>query len=38
LKRWVADPQSIKPSCLMPAFGLSERDVDAIVGYLLTLR
>jgi cytochrome c oxidase subunit 2 len=20
LKRWVADPQSIKPSCLMPAF------------------
>jgi cytochrome c oxidase subunit 2 len=38
LKRWVANPQSIKPSCLMPAFGLSEGDVDAIVGYLLTLR
>jgi cytochrome c oxidase subunit II len=38
LRRWIADPQSIKPGCLMPAFGLSERDQDLIVDYLLTLR
>jgi cytochrome c oxidase subunit 2 len=38
LEHWVADPQSMKPGCLMPAFGLSPRDRDLIVGYLLTLR
>jgi cytochrome c oxidase subunit 2 len=38
LRRWVADPQRIKPGCLMPAFGLSDRERDDIVRYLLTLR
>src|SRR5262245_34462863 len=38
LGRWVADPQPIKPGCLMPAFGLADRDRDDIVRYLLTLR
>jgi cytochrome c oxidase subunit 2 len=38
LRRWVADPQQIKPGCLMPAFGLSDREYDKIVRYLLTLR
>jgi cytochrome c oxidase subunit 2 len=38
LRRWVQDPQTIKPGCLMPAFGLSDRERDEIVGYLLTLR
>jgi cytochrome c oxidase subunit 2 len=38
LRRWVADPQTIKPGCLMPAFGLSEQDRDELVRYLLTLR
>jgi cytochrome c oxidase subunit II len=38
LRRWVLDPQTIKPGCLMPAFGLGERDRDEIVRYLLTLR
>jgi cytochrome c oxidase subunit II len=38
LRRWVADPQPIKPGCLMPAFGLGERERDDIVRYLLTLR
>jgi cytochrome c oxidase subunit 2 len=38
LRRWVADPQQIKPGCLMPAFGLSDRDTDDIARYLLTLR
>ncbi len=35
---WVADPQRIKPACLMPAFGLGDRERDDIVRYLLTLR
>ena len=38
LRRWVDDPQTIKPGCLMPAFGLSDRDRDLIVDYLMTLR
>ncbi len=38
LRRWVADPQPIKPGCLMPAFGLGERERADIVRYLLTLR
>jgi cytochrome c oxidase subunit 2 len=38
LRRWVADPQPIKPGCLMPAFGLSDNQRDDIVSYLLTLR
>jgi cytochrome c oxidase subunit 2 len=38
LRRWVGDPQQIKPGCLMPAFGLSDQDRDAIVRYLQTLR
>jgi cytochrome c oxidase subunit 2 len=38
LRRWVGDPQKIKPGCLMPAFGLSDRDRDLIVDYLVTLR
>ncbi|MFI5454771.1 MAG: cytochrome c oxidase subunit II [Isosphaerales bacterium] len=37
IRRWVDNPGSIKPGCLMPAFGLSERDCDHIAGYLLTL-
>jgi cytochrome c oxidase subunit II len=38
LRRWVDDPNSIKPGCLMPAFGLSERDRGLIVDFLQTLR
>jgi cytochrome c oxidase subunit 2 len=47
LRSWVENPQrsktegpqrpTMKPGCLMPAFGLSERDRDAVVRYLLTL-
>jgi cytochrome c oxidase subunit II len=36
--RWVHDPQSIKPGCLMPAFGLDPRRLDLVVNYLLTLK
>jgi cytochrome c oxidase subunit 2 len=38
LAAWVRDPQSIKPGCLMPPFGLADRQNDLIVEYLLTLR
>jgi cytochrome c oxidase subunit 2 len=38
LRDWVANPQKAKPGCLMPAFGLSDRERDDIVRYLLTLR
>jgi cytochrome c oxidase subunit 2 len=38
LRRWVADPQLVKPGCLMPAFGLGDREREDIVRYLLTLR
>jgi cytochrome c oxidase subunit 2 len=31
-------PQVVKPGCLMPDFGLSERDLNRIVGYLRTLK
>jgi len=38
LADWVRDPQVIKPGCLMPAFGLAEREQELIVRYLHTLR
>jgi cytochrome c oxidase subunit 2 len=38
LRRWVINPQQVKPGCLMPAFGLDQRTVDDIVRYLGTLR
>lgn len=38
LRRWIDDPQKIKPGCLMPAFGLDERDTSRIIDYLQTLR
>ena len=37
LRGWVADPQDVKPGCLMPAFVLSDHDRDEIVRYLSTL-
>ncbi len=38
LRTWIADPQRIKPGCLMPAFGLTDKQVDSIVHYLRTLQ
>jgi cytochrome c oxidase subunit 2 len=38
LRRWVDDPQKVKPGCLMPAFGLNDRERDLVVSYLLSLR
>jgi cytochrome c oxidase subunit 2 len=38
LRSWIENPQRTKPGCLMPGFGLSDRQRDDIVAYLLTLR
>jgi cytochrome c oxidase subunit 2 len=38
LRRWIRNPDSIKPGSLMPAMELSDREVDAVTAYLITLR
>jgi len=38
LRLWVQNPDAIKPGSLMPAMKLSDPDLDALVGYLETLR
>ncbi len=38
LRNWISDPQQIKVDCLMPAFGLSDQNVDLITDYLMTLK
>jgi cytochrome c oxidase subunit 2 len=38
LRRWIRNPDSIKPGVKMPALGLSTRQIDAVVAYLETLR
>ena len=38
LKLWIHDPNAIKPGSLMPAMNLNNRDLDALVTYLESLR
>jgi cytochrome c oxidase subunit II len=38
LRKWVIDPQQTKTGCLMPAFGLSEKQVDLLLDYLMSLK
>jgi len=38
LKRWIKDPQSLKPGCMMPAMQLSDQKIGQIVAYLSTLK
>jgi cytochrome c oxidase subunit 2 len=38
LRKWIDDPNSMKPGCLMPAMHLNDRDLDAITAYLTQLR
>lgn len=38
LRKWIANPHDLKPGCLMPAFGLTDRELDLVVDYLLTLK
>jgi cytochrome c oxidase subunit 2 len=38
LRSWIADPQRWKPGALMPRVPLSGADLDAVVGYLGSLK
>ena len=38
LRRWIRDPNTIKPGSLMPAMELNEQELDALTTYLETLR
>ena len=38
LRAWVRDPQTIKNGTLMPNMQLSDKDLDQLVAYLLTLK
>src|SRR5580658_4202107 len=38
LRRWIQDPNTIKPGSKMPAMGLSDPDLDKVTQYLETLR
>lgn len=38
LKAWIQDPQAIKPGCLMPDMQLTNKELDAVVSYLVTLK
>ena len=37
LRKWIRDPSSIKPGTTMPAFQLSDRQIDELTAYLETL-
>jgi cytochrome c oxidase subunit 2 len=37
LRAWVRDPQRLKVGCLMPNMQMTDKEVDQIVAYLLTL-
>jgi cytochrome c oxidase subunit 2 len=37
LRRWLKDPDNIKPGSLMPAMQLSDQEIDAVTAYLMTL-
>ena len=38
LKIWVRDPARMKPGALMPAMNLSEKDLDDVVTWMVTLK
>ncbi|MGC4375506.1 cytochrome c oxidase subunit II [Fictibacillus sp. Mic-4] len=40
LKKWIHDPQKVKPGNNMPKFGgkLSDEDIDAVADYLMSLK
>ena len=38
LRAWVRDPQTIKDGALMPNMQLSDKELDQLVAYLLTLK
>jgi cytochrome c oxidase subunit 2 len=38
IRDWIRNPQQFKQGCLMPAFTLSDSELDKVVSYLTTLR
>jgi cytochrome c oxidase subunit 2 len=38
LRRWIQNPDAIKPGSLMPAMKLSDSDLDAVMSYMESLR
>ncbi len=38
LRRWIENPDSLKPGSLMPAMGLGDRELNAVTAYMETLR
>ena len=37
LRKWIDDPNSMKPGALMPSMHLNDHDLDVITAYLATL-
>jgi cytochrome c oxidase subunit II len=37
LRKWIADPDVMKPGSLMPSMHLNDHDLDAVTAYLTTL-
>lgn len=38
LRRWIENPNAIKPGCRMPPMGLNDQQLDAVTAYLVSLR
>jgi cytochrome c oxidase subunit 2 len=38
LRKWIDNPDSMKPGSLMPSMHLNSHDLDAITAYLSQLR
>jgi cytochrome c oxidase subunit II len=38
MRRWVKNPQAIKPGALMPDFYLDDQQIDQLADYLSSLR
>lgn len=34
LRRWLADPESIRPSTIMPDLGLDEQEIEALIAFI----
>jgi cytochrome c oxidase subunit 2 len=38
IRRWIENPNAIKPGCRMPPMGLNDQQLDAVTAYLVSLR
>jgi cytochrome c oxidase subunit 2 len=36
LRKWLKDPQAVKPGTQMPNLGLSDGDIESLLAFLLT--